>query len=215
MRNKRFDLFLGERKGAFLCDGVLQYRYGAGKTDDEYETLLLADRLREFISYAVGCMFGRYSLDKPGLVLANAGETLDDSCAKWLNSLPPTAREGSSTRQHTLPLASNDYPDKQGGRSATLPYSHPVLQPPRLRAPQGGRNGTSLYEHPVLQPPRPRAPQGGRSAIFCQSNNPRRRFKRQVVKIAQRNMRVKCPSGVADFGGVLPMSVAGVEPVRI
>ena len=132
MRNKRFDLFLGERKGAFLCDGVLQYRYGAGKTDDEYETLLLADRLREFISYAVGCMFGRYSLDKPGLVLANAGETLDDSCAKWLNSLPPTAREGSSTRQHTLPLASNDCPDKQGGRSATLPYSHPVLQPPRL-----------------------------------------------------------------------------------
>ena len=45
----------------------LQYRYGAGKTDDEYEKLLLADRLREFISYAVGCMFGRHSLDKPAL----------------------------------------------------------------------------------------------------------------------------------------------------
>jgi type II restriction/modification system DNA methylase subunit YeeA len=34
--------------------------------------------MREFISYAVGCMFGRYSLDKPGLVLANQGETLED-----------------------------------------------------------------------------------------------------------------------------------------
>ena len=34
--------------------------------------------MREFISYAVGCMFGRYALEKPGLVLANAGETLDD-----------------------------------------------------------------------------------------------------------------------------------------
>jgi hypothetical protein len=60
----------------------------------------------------------------------NLGETLDDSCAEWLNSLlrAPTVREGSSTfslshfkslpraltvredsstRQHTLPLASN------------------------------------------------------------------------------------------------------------
>jgi len=34
--------------------------------------------MKEFISYAVGCMFGRYSLDKPGLVLANQGETLKD-----------------------------------------------------------------------------------------------------------------------------------------
>jgi hypothetical protein len=29
-----------------------------------------------FLSYAVGCMMGRYSLDKPGLLLANAGDTL-------------------------------------------------------------------------------------------------------------------------------------------
>jgi hypothetical protein len=29
------------------------------------------------ISYAVGCMMGRYSLDKLGLILANAGDTLD------------------------------------------------------------------------------------------------------------------------------------------
>ena len=34
--------------------------------------------MKEFISYAVGCMFGRYSLDKPGLILANQGETLQD-----------------------------------------------------------------------------------------------------------------------------------------
>ncbi len=34
--------------------------------------------IRQFISYAVGCMFGRYSLDKEGLILANQGETLDD-----------------------------------------------------------------------------------------------------------------------------------------
>lgn len=34
--------------------------------------------LAQFVSYAVGCMFGRYSLDKPGLILANQGETLQD-----------------------------------------------------------------------------------------------------------------------------------------
>ena len=101
----------------------------------------------------------------------------------------------------------------QRGRSATSPYKQPVLQPPVRGALQGGRSATSPYEHSVL--PRLRAAQRGQSAIFCQSNNPRRRFKRQVVKIAQRNMRVKCLGGVADFGGVLPMSVAGVEPVRI
>jgi hypothetical protein len=54
------------------------YRYGGDKTDEELEALLLADTMREFLSYAVGCMFGRYSLDKPGLVLANQGETLAD-----------------------------------------------------------------------------------------------------------------------------------------
>ena len=38
--------------------------------------------MREFISYAVGCMFGRYSLDKPGLILANQGETVEDYLAQ-------------------------------------------------------------------------------------------------------------------------------------
>ena len=52
------------------------YRYGGNKSEAELEALLLADTMREFISYAVGCMFGRYSLDKPGLILANQGETV-------------------------------------------------------------------------------------------------------------------------------------------
>lgn len=40
------------------------------------------DLILDFISYAVGCMFGRYSLDKEGLILANQGETLVDYLAK-------------------------------------------------------------------------------------------------------------------------------------
>ncbi len=54
------------------------YRYGGEKTVDELEALLRADTMREYISYAVGCMFGRYSLDKEGLILANQGQTLHD-----------------------------------------------------------------------------------------------------------------------------------------
>ncbi len=58
------------------------YRYGKGKNDRELEKLLLADTIKEFISYAVGCMFGRYSIDKPGLILADQGETLHHYLAR-------------------------------------------------------------------------------------------------------------------------------------
>jgi hypothetical protein len=60
------------------------YRYGGDKSEDELEALLLADTMRELISYAVGCMFGRYSLDKPGLILANQGGTIED----YLKQIP-------------------------------------------------------------------------------------------------------------------------------
>ena len=40
----------------------------------ETEQRLLEDTIKEFISYAVGCMMGRYSPEKPGLILANQGD---------------------------------------------------------------------------------------------------------------------------------------------
>lgn len=58
------------------------YRYGGDKSEDELEAMLLADTMRELVSYAVGCMFGRYSLDKSGLILANQGDTLADYLAR-------------------------------------------------------------------------------------------------------------------------------------
>jgi len=48
-------------------------------------TLARADARRDmadFLSYAVGCMMGRYSLDQPGLILANAGDSLSEYLAK-------------------------------------------------------------------------------------------------------------------------------------
>ena len=47
------------------------------------ELVFQADEVfQQFMSYAVGCMFGRYSLDKEGLILANQGETLEDYLEK-------------------------------------------------------------------------------------------------------------------------------------
>ena len=60
------------------------YRYNGDKSEEELEALLLADTMKECISYAIGCMFGRYALDKPGLILANQGETIDD----YLKQIP-------------------------------------------------------------------------------------------------------------------------------
>lgn len=45
--------------------------------DSLLEARLLEDTIKEFISYAVGCMMGRYSPEKPGLILANQGEDID------------------------------------------------------------------------------------------------------------------------------------------
>jgi len=56
------------------------YRYGNNKSEQELENLLRADTMKELISYAIGCMMGRYSLDKEGLIYAHAGnESFDPS----------------------------------------------------------------------------------------------------------------------------------------
>lgn len=48
------------------------YRYGGNLTDEEREQHLQSDTIAELISYTIGCMMGRYSLDREGLVYANA-----------------------------------------------------------------------------------------------------------------------------------------------
>jgi hypothetical protein len=50
-----------------------KYRYGGNLSDEELENRFQSDTLAELISYAIGCMMGRYSLDREGLVYAHAG----------------------------------------------------------------------------------------------------------------------------------------------
>jgi len=54
------------------------YRYSVKTSEEDREARLRTDTMVELVSYAVGCMFGRYSVDAPGLILANQGETLSD-----------------------------------------------------------------------------------------------------------------------------------------
>ena len=58
------------------------YRYGVKGTEEEREARLREDTLAEFLHYAVSCMFGRYSLDAPGLILANQGEGIEEYLAR-------------------------------------------------------------------------------------------------------------------------------------
>jgi type II restriction/modification system DNA methylase subunit YeeA len=73
---------------------------------EEQITLVRADRekdCRDFISYAVGCLFGRYSLDKTGLILASQGETLAD----YLKQIPePTL---TPCENNVLPILEGDW----------------------------------------------------------------------------------------------------------
>jgi len=79
------------------------YRYGNNKSEEELEALLLADTMRELVSYAVGCIFGRYALDKPGLILANQGETIED----YLKQIPVPSF--SADDDNVIPMLDGDW----------------------------------------------------------------------------------------------------------
>ena len=79
------------------------YRYGKDKSEEELEALLLADTMRELVSYAVGCMFGRYALEKPGLILANQGETIGD----YLEQIPEPSFPADD--DNVIPMLDGDW----------------------------------------------------------------------------------------------------------
>lgn len=66
------------------------------------------DEITSLISYAVGCMFGRYSLDVDGLVLADQGATVDDYLAKMPDPAHVTFMPDSD---NVLPITDDEYFD--------------------------------------------------------------------------------------------------------
>ena len=73
-----------ENNRLFIASYGLQEELKPEVSEDQI-TLARADARKDmaaFLSYAVGCMMGRYSLDQPGLILAAAGATMQDYLAK-------------------------------------------------------------------------------------------------------------------------------------
>ena len=66
-----------------------------------------AEVFAQFVSYAVGCMFGRYSLDKEGLILASAGEMLEDYYQK-IEKDPATA-SFTPDKENIIPLLEDEW----------------------------------------------------------------------------------------------------------
>ena len=79
------------------------YRYGNNKSEEELESLLLADTMRELVSYAVGCMFGRYALEEPGLILANQGDIIKD----YLKQIPEPSFPADD--DNVIPMLDGDW----------------------------------------------------------------------------------------------------------
>lgn len=66
------------------------------------------DEIISLISYAVGSMFGRYSLDVDGLILADQGATVDDYLAKMPD---PTHVTFMPDSDNVLPITDDEYFD--------------------------------------------------------------------------------------------------------
>jgi len=87
----------------------------------ELEKRLLADTMKELISYAVGCMFGRYSLDKPGLVLANQGDKLKDYLEQVLGVRALGVRDSGSGEAALKPNTQNLKPSFMPDKDNVIP----------------------------------------------------------------------------------------------
>lgn len=78
---------LNQRKTAVEIDAIVGPLLATGLTGPASSDLVselpsASELVTELMSYAVGCMFGRYSLDEPGLILADHGSTLQDYLIK-------------------------------------------------------------------------------------------------------------------------------------
>lgn len=83
---------IGRRNRLFEVEDEINLIYGAAygvapelNRDGRVETIGMESEettIEDLVSFAIGCMFGRYSLDEPGLILADQGSTLQDYLAK-------------------------------------------------------------------------------------------------------------------------------------
>ena len=121
------------------------YRYGGKLNEDEQWTRFRQDTMAELVSYAIGCMMGRYCLDEPGLIYAHSGNSGfdasryntfpadsdgivplkdnewfdDDACHRFIEFLS-TAWEATHLEENLTFLAGNLSHKKNGSSRETL-----------------------------------------------------------------------------------------------
>ena len=154
-----------------------------------------------------------------------------EGLAIYLLCRPNVGRSGTSPA-----LAPKDHcPDKQGGAKWHF-FAPPPTPKTTVRIDKEGEvplRPTNIPSYPVctestakrakcpsaLQTSRPTPPEGTAKRAKCHilsEQQPEKAIQASSGKNSTEEYACEvCPSGVADFGGVLPMCVAGVEPVRI
>ena len=83
--------------------GNAEFVYSSVGDEGSRRAIQARDDVVELISYSVGCMFGRYSLDEPGLILADQGATVQDYLAKVPN--PSFAPD----KDNVIPIVDGDW----------------------------------------------------------------------------------------------------------
>ncbi len=121
------------------------YRYGGKLTEEEQWKRFREDTMGELVSYAIGCMMGRYSLDEPGLIYAHSGnegfdasqyatfpadddgivpltsmEWFDDDAANRLEEFIGVAWDSAHLEQNLSFLAENLSPKRGEGSRDTI-----------------------------------------------------------------------------------------------
>lgn len=121
------------------------YRYNNRGTDFERNIRYREDTIKELVSYSIGCMMGRYSLDEPGLIYAHTGnegfdstryqtfqadndgiipltdkEWFNDDAANRLEEFIATAWDAAHLEQNLAFLADNLSPKKGESSRETL-----------------------------------------------------------------------------------------------
>lgn len=74
------------------------------RSDQEYHDLFVNDAIKDLVSYAVGCMFGRYSLDKPGLILADARKNQNAHLAAYRKAVGTGTKRFAPDADGVIPV---------------------------------------------------------------------------------------------------------------
>ena len=151
------------------------YRYGGKLSEEEQWTRFRTDTMEELLSYGVGCMMGRYSLDKPGLILADSRSSQDDHLAAYTEKVgKPMTNSGSgpmTTPSSPCSMASGlkttSWPAAGNSCGSAFPGSNPIDNLASWKS--GSARTCANTSAPTSTSPTCRPTRTGRSTGWCRA----------------------------------------------